>query len=549
MYQYKAMTRHIRIGFFASFLLLAVPCWAGVSGTVTHKDKPLEGCEVALGPSAGTTAADGGFDLLSAENRNAGTYADSLQIACTGFAPKFIKLQNHDAALGEIKLKRPNFILIVSDDHGWVQTSTQMDPSDPETRSDYFRTPNIDTFFNSGIKFTRGYSPGTYCMPTRRSIQTSQSTLRHAFNGAPVEKWTDNYRNLVTIPKILKNADANYMTAHLGKWDLRYDDPLPESLGYDVSDGATGNGQGNVGSRKNKKGRMDKSALNPAADPKMIHDLTTRSIEFVRQQVEADKPFFLQLSHYALHLAIFFKQESYDEVLGWQKGNKHFIPSFAAMLKDLDDGIGLFMQELDDLGIRDNTYIIFMADNGGRATQNLEDGRARENLNYPLSEGKHSVYEGGIRVPFSIIGPGIKANSIVTTSISGVDILPTIADIVDSKLELTDTDGGSLKNLVYRQSDTVVRPRPYLVFHDKSGNPKSRSKKADSETALLQGDFKLIKTWKDGIQHSVEMYDLSKDKGEHQDLVESMPEKAATLGKLLDNYIEEVGGDVTIQTD
>ena len=538
------MTVTVKSGVVAVILLVSLPCWANIGGKAVHKDKPLEGCEVSLGSSAGTTASDGGFSLPLPVS-----VAESLIIRCSGFAPRRIELAPGSQDLGEINLRRPNFILIVSDDQGWVQTSTQMDPDDPETRSDYFRTPNIDRFFESGIKFTRGYSPGTYCMPTRRAIQTSQSTLRHAFNGQPVKMWTDNYKNLVTIPRALKDADPDYMTAHLGKWDLRYDDPHPETLGYDVSDGATGNGEGNIGSKKTSKGRMDKSALNPAADPKMIHDLTTRSVDFIRQQVEDDKPFFLQLSHYALHLAVFFKQETYDEVLGWEKGEKHFIPSFAAMLKDLDDGIGVFMQALEDLGIRDNTYIIFMADNGGRPTQNLEDGSARENLNYPLSKGKHSVYEGGIRVPFAIIGPGLEPGSVITTAISGVDILPTIADIVDSKLELTDTDGGSIKDLIYRESESVVRPQPFLVFHDKDGRPKSKLSKADSESALLQGDFKLIKTWKDGAQYSVELYDLSKDKGEHEDLASLMPEETARLGKLLDDYIADVKGDVTIVDD
>jgi len=229
------------------------------------------------------------------------------------------------------------------------------------------------------------------------------------------------------------------------------------------------------------------------------------------------------------------------------------------MMKDLDDGVGLLQQHIKDLGIDDNTYIIFMGDNGGRERQNLTDGAARERLNYPLSAGKHSVYEGGIRVPFGIVGPGIKSNSFTGTAVSGVDILPTIADIVDSKLELTDIDGGSVKDLLYRESDTVLRPKPFLVFHDKSGRSKTRTESAsetetkiengDSESALMQGDFKLIKTWKNGVQDSVELYNITKDKGEQHNLTSTMPEKTATLGKLLDDYIAEVGGDVTIQTD
>jgi arylsulfatase A-like enzyme len=206
-------------------------------------------------------------------------------------------------------------------------------------------------------------------------------------------------------------------------------------------------------------------------------------------------------------------------------------------------------QHIRDLGIEDNTYIIFMSDNGGRPTQRLEDGEVRERVNYPLSAGKHSIYEGGIRVPFAVVGPGIEPGSISRTTVSGVDILPTIADIAGSEMDLGDIDGGSFKDVLYEQSDNVVRPRPFLVFHDKDGRPKSNSERADSETALIQDDLKLIKTWKDGQQHTIELYNLAKDKEEQTDLAGSMPEKTASLSKLLDDYIAEVGGDVTIVTD
>ena len=116
-------------------------------------------------------------------------------------------------------------------------------------------------------------------------------------------------------------------------------------------------------------------------------------------------------------------------------------------------------------------------------------------------------------------------------------------------MELGDVDGGSFKNLVYRQSDTVSRPHPFLVFHDKTADPHSSDLDADSETALLQGDYKLIKTWIDGAQHTVELYDIRKDPGEANDLAASHPETTARLGKLMDDYIAQSGGDVTITTD
>jgi hypothetical protein len=120
---------------------------------------------------------------------------------------------------------------------------------------------------------------------------------------------------------------------------------------------------------------------------------------------------------------------------------------------------------------------------------------------------------------------------------------------VGSKLELADVDGGSIKDLVYGKSDEVKRPNPFLVFHDKSASPKSSSENADSETALMQGDFKLIKTWKGGKQHTMELYDLASDPGEANDLAASMPGRAASMGHLVDNYITRWRGDVTIDHD
>ncbi len=433
-----------------------------------------------------------------------------------------------------------------------MQTSTQMDPRDPETKSDYFKTPNIDSFFESGIRFVRGYSPGTYCLPTRRSIQVSQSPLKHVFNGQPRDEWTAAFKNLASIPRVLKDADPAYRAAHFGKWDHRFDNPDPSTLGYDESDGATTNREGNTGAYvKNKKGKMslDKFTVRPAEDPKNIFDLTRRGSEFMEEQVKAGRPFYLQLSHYALHLSVFYRQETYDDVGSWAVGKKHYLPSFAAMLKDMDEGFGQFFAKIKELGIEDNTYIIYMADNGGRPTLRLSDGESRTMRNYPLSEGKHSIYEGGIRVPFGIVGPGIEPGSVSRTMVSGVDILPTIADIVDSDLELVNVDGGSLKDLVYQRSDTVERPNPFLVFHDKSANPKSSSKNADSETALFQGDYKLIKTWRKGSQHTAELYNIEEDPGEAKDLAKSMPELTASLGKMLDDYIAASGGDVTITED
>lgn len=526
-----------------ALILLATPCMAAVTGKVLDTaSQGLEGCDVLIANGSSDTTSEGIFSIETTVESN-----EKLRINCPGYAPKFIDLDRNDGNLGEITLRRPNFILLLSDDQGWVQTSTQMDPDDPSTKSDYFKTPHIDRFFEGGMRFVRGYSPGTYCLPTRRAIQVSQSTLKHAFNGRPVPEWTAAYRELASIPRVLKAADPTYRAAHFGKWDHRFDDPDPSTLGYDESDGPTGNGEGNKGAYVD--GKLDKFTARPKQDPKNIFDLTRRGSAFMEEQVEAGRPFYLQLSHYALHLSVFYRQETYDEVEGWPTGEKHFIPSFASMLKNMDEGFGQLFEKVRELGIEDNTYIIYMADNGGRTTLNLSDGKSRTRRNEPLSEGKHSTYEGGIRVPFGIAGPGIEPGSHTRTAVSGVDILPTLADIVNSDLELVNVDGGSIKDLVYQESDDVDRPYPFLVFHDKSANPKSSDKNAESETALMHGDYKLIKTWNSGVQHTVELYDISKDPGEANDLAAQMPDLTMQLGQLLDDYIASTDGDLTLNND
>ena len=543
----KPVTRTISRGSSiaaAVAFLLTTPCFASFSGTAADKaGQPLTDCRVQSGNHSGLTGPDGSFDLATP----GGEKDKPLQIHCPGYAPRFIE-SGGETAFGDITLQRPNFILLLSDDQGWVQTSTQMDPEDPTTRSDFFRTPNIDSFFEGGMRFVRGYSPGTYCMPTRRAIQVGQSTLKHAFNGRPVPEWTGQYLDLVTIPRVLKAADPDYRAAHFGKWDLRFDHPHPAALGYDESDGPTGNGEGNRDAVVD--GKLDKFTVRPSEDPKNIFDLTRRGSTFMEEQVAAGRPFYLQLSHYALHLSIFYRQETYDRVSEWPTGEKHYIPSFAAMLKDMDDGFGQLFDKVRELGIEDHTYIIYMGDNGGRPFLNLSDGSSRERRNEPLSEGKHSIYEGGIRVPFGITGPGIEPGSVTRTSVSGMDILPTIAGLVDSDLEFSNIDGGSLEKLIYRQSDTVERPYPFMVFHDKSGTPRhGEDENTDSETAIMQGDYKLIKTWHEGALHNTELYNIRKDPGEANDLAGSMPDLAAGLGKMLDDYIAQAGGDVTIDHD
>jgi hypothetical protein len=137
----------------------------------------------------------------------------------------------------------PNFVVILTDDQSWVGTSLQIDPEDARTRSDYYRTPQIERLAELGMSFTQGYSPAPFCCPTRRSLLIGQTPARCIYQ-KDQRSWTTNFRKQLSLPQMLKQANPNYRTAHFGKWDMRFDEVAPAAIGYDVSDGVTGNGTG-----------------------------------------------------------------------------------------------------------------------------------------------------------------------------------------------------------------------------------------------------------------------------------------------------------------
>ena len=211
-----------------------------------------------------------------------------------------LTLMLYPASYAAEKTVSPNFIIILSDDQSWVGSSLTMSPGDPRTSSDYFHTPHLEQLAKRGMLFTQGYAPAPFCCPTRRSLLIGQTPARHIYQ-KDQKNWTINYRKQLSLPSMLKKANSEYQTAHFGKWDMRFDNVTPEQMGYDVSDGITGNSTGGG------KGSGGPSAKN---DPKLIHSLTQRANNFMETQVKQNKPFFIQLSHYAVHLDIFYTSNS-----------------------------------------------------------------------------------------------------------------------------------------------------------------------------------------------------------------------------------------------
>jgi len=420
----------------------------------------------------------------------------------------------------------PNFILILSDDQGWNGTSVKMMDNEPGSKSHYFETPNLELLANRGMRFSDAYASAPVCAPSRYSIQFGKTPARLSLIRVGMNTDHIDHEGFTSIPKALKKINNKYRTAHFGKWGMGSD---PSVLGYDVSDGPTKNKDGNFDNNKSQWKNVFKK------DPKNIFSLTDRAIKFIVSTQEEKKPFYLQISHYAVHSNIESKEKSYLRLKDKPKGEQQKDLGFAAMTYDLDDGLGILLKKVKELGIEDNTYILYMSDNG--SVPNIPGAKKYEkSYNYPLSRGKWDAFEGGIRVPLIIAGPRIKNGSESSIPVSGSDLLPTLIELAGNKsISLSDIDGGSFASILLNKNNKQIKRKVDGIFFHvpyKNGIALKRP-----HSAVRKGDYKLIKFHDD---KSILLFNLVKDKKEQLNLVSQKPDLAKDLEKILDNYLVEV---------
>ncbi|NND06242.1 MAG: sulfatase-like hydrolase/transferase [Saprospiraceae bacterium] len=466
------------------------------------------------------------------------------------------------------RTESPNIILILTDDQGWTHSSHHADPLIPESRSDYYETPNMDKLAASGVLFTQGYAPNPICSPSRNSLMFGQNGARHIYNQD--HEWYKKTADWLTIPRALKMANSDYRAAHFGKWHIAM---VPKEAGFDLDDGMNSNHGGEIFG----DGYLNIKDYTEAADAyiisnnienpskarragkpsghwdddnaKDIFGITHRAKKFMKASIEDGKPFYVQLSHYATHLSLVSQKEPYEYFLNKKTGQRHTNPEFAAMLKDLDTGIGIIMDFVRELGIEDNTFLFLMGDNGGRMSLNqiavIDQDRElvhayysnQHDRNSPLRDGKHSFYEGGIRVPFIASGPGIGANRVVRIPVTGLDLLPTFAELAGGDVEMTDAiDGGSMVPLLLDDRvEKIKRNSEYLIFHQ-SSHRRPRS-------AIRKDDFKLIKYWSKEAKYTdtpkVELFNIRHDLGESNNLIHRYPGIAKELEGTLSEFLEK----------
>jgi len=411
--------------------------------------------------------------------------------------------------------ERPNFILLLSDDQSWDGLSVPMIAGQSASRSRYVQTPSIARLAEEGMRFSNAYAPSPVCSPTRVSLQTGKSPAQlHWTKASPNIVPGTGYRLIpprlvrhiqqaeTTIAETLRHA--GYSSAHFGKWHLGGGGPSEH--GYDVSDGDTSNRD---------------AAPFKHPNPVDIVGMGTRAAAFMKKMVAEKKPFYLQMSYHALHYPENASPATVAKYRSKMPGRNEKAILQAAMAEHLDSGVGALMQVVEDLGLRDNTYVIYMSDNGGGG------GKGRDRM---LQGGKGSLWEGGIRVPMIVRGPGVPPGESCHTPVVGWDLFPTFCELAGIVSLPEDVEGGSLGPLLsHPETGRVQRPREELVWHfphyQGSDGP---------HFAIRLGDHKLIRFYESGRSR---LFDLSRDPGEAADLSGRLPEKARELSRLLDGYL------------
>jgi len=434
----------------------------------------------------------------------------------------------------------PNFLIVYMDDLGWADTSVPMMDSEPESKSDFYQTPNLEKLAARGMRFSSGYAPAPTCTPSRKSIQFGKTPgrLQYTFVHDVLAlkrdlKWQDE----VSLADVLKASGKNYITAHFGKG---MGSERMETIGYDVHDefdgnAANGNFHGDYVDLKSRRKLPDD-------DPKRIYSLERRSLKFLEEHA-GERPFFLMISQYAVHVpheasahvidkyrklprGKYCKDEDYlpDDEVSDSKKNSHWRLQYAAMIDEVDAGLGKMMDLLEDRGELDNTYVIYTSDNGGGLKPNG-----------PLSWGKAQLFEGGLRVPWVVAGPGVKKGVQCDVPVVQWDLLSTLHDLSGSKAPLPDNlDGGSLRDLFEKgNAGRVERPGEGLVFHYPCYF-------APPLTLIRMGDYKFMKHLLTG---ETKLFNLADDIGEKSNLVAAMPEKAARMDKVLTDYLAEIDAE------
>lgn len=409
---------------------------------------------------------------------------------------------------------KPNFIVFLADDLGWGDLGCYGHPK--------IQTPNLDKFASEGVRFTQAYAACGVCSPSRSSILTGRTPYRNGvWRWLPVGSPAHLRESEITIPETLR--PLGYQTMHSGKWHLNgyfnsTDQPQPDDHGYDW-----------WFATQNNAAPSHKDPINFVRNRKEVGPLKGFSAPLVAEEASAwlkthrdpKQPFFITVWTHEPHLPIESDpefQRLYSDI------DNPGVRQHHGNVTQLDHAFGSLMKTVDELGLRDNTFVIFTSDNGpeGSGKGNLQKPDSQQNRTWGSTGGlrgrKRDSHEGGIRVPGIVRWPGkVRPGTVSDVPIIGSDIFTTVLEIAGAPVPTDRTiDGVNL--LPACGGDPLQRPVP-LFWRTHIAPPASHA-------AMRIGDWKIIADQK---LETFQLYSIVKDWKEEHDLAAEMPEKLAEM--------------------
>jgi len=441
---------------------------------------------------------------------------------------------------------RPNVVFILADDLGQRDLGVY--------GSSFYETPHLDRLAQNGVRFTQAYAASNVCSPTRASLLTGRYPARLGITdwlpgraGKPGDQLlaANLEPHLRAQERTFADAfrAAGYRTALIGKWHLGdAAENLPDHHGFDVSLAASGKGS--------TPSYFSPYRLPHLADGSpgeyLVDRLTREAITFMREAHAQGRPFLLELSHYAVHIPLQAKPDLVAKYAAKRTGiaaGQDFVDrppdgrvrvrqtdaTYAAMVESLDASVGALLNELNALGIADNTIVVFTSDNGGLATS---EGWPTSNL--PLRGGKGWPYEGGVREPLIVSWPRhLPSGAVSDAMVTSPDFFPTFLELAGLPSEPdAHVDGESFAGAL-RQPASPAAERTIFWHYPHYSNQRGRP-----HGAIRQGRWKLVEWFEDG---RTELYDLAADVGETHDLAPTEPELAKALLARLRAWRDQVG--------
>jgi len=422
------------------------------------------------------------------------------------------------------RASKPNIVFILIDDLGWADLGCYGNA--------FHETPHIDGLAREGMRFTDAYAAAPVCSPTRASILSGQYPARVGvtnFIAGHLRPWAklkqvvnrQQYLPLESVTMAEALGEAGYTCGYFGKWHLGGRDRFPDRQGFDTM---LVSGGRHFKFRTTPKTPVEEGAY-------LAEVLTDHAERFI--EAHKDEPFFLFLSHYAVHIPLEARQElieKYEKKTKPPTGVNH--PVYAAMVEHVDQSVGRVLAGLRAAGVDENTLVVFFSDNGGLRQRFDGDGPI-VSTNAPLRDEKGSLYEGGIREPLIVRWPGVvPPRSICRAPVTSVDFYPTLLEAARAPGDPGHVlDGVSLLPLL--EGGRVERDPLFWHYpHYHHSTPAG---------AVRQGDWKLHEFFEDG---RLELYNLRNDLGETRDLAQEKPAKAKELQQQLAAWRESVNADM-----